>query len=800
MKITKISLTNFRAFKQTQTIEFAPVTLLFGPNSVGKSTVLKALFYVQQILAKGQCNPIYLDALNKKYIGGFENLVHKRDLDTNITLKIEYDKGDAIGSSYAYLYELLSEELDIQLSSPVVDAQTIAVEFEIAWHKFEKTAYIKTYRVEFDGDIIAEVTSSGPKQAFLTFLNYIHPLLLPANHDEWLQAQEDTEENSHPFNRLLVNGLELYRNGSDSAQNKAEAYISHNALMSFREKYKNAANEDDLLKVFNDHVGRVISEMVTYKATFNNELSAKNGEVQVEIKKTNFSLEFLKNSSFILGLSLNKLNIDPVEFLEKYKILDKDSYNKNNFVSALHELINLHDRNRRNMIAIKNNQEYELLHNVLSLDTLIGALPPLFKKIRTDLELDTVKHNEIITELLSDVLVAPLDNLLGLLNESLCIGPIRKIPDANYKPLPYIEQSDWYDGSAAWSMLEKASFYELKKIHQWMSDQDKLNLGYGISLKVGKTFNLHNQIYGTHNINSLALKIDDLIRWKLGDKRLSEMEGVLKEISEIENYVADPTIEKEYKHDFEQKSVIKQYRKLERKEKKLELLIEDLQSKKEFEESSKDLISLEVLKKLDEEDNELQKLLNNRSYDEVIVDLKLKYEEIKAKRYEVLAQTDFLKLDSNDVIQAYSIWDQHNDISVEPNEIGTGVSQLMPLIVAAMTQKGGLIACEQPELHLHPRIQVAIGDLLSQNTDHVNYLIETHSEHLILRLLKRVRQNTDNELPHGLKALTKEEISINYLEPSTYGVKVKKIRIDEDGEFKDRWPQGFFSERKDELM
>ena len=86
---------------------------------------------------------MYLDALNKKYIGGFENLVHKRDLDTNITLKIEYDKGDTIGSSYAYLYELLSEELDIQLSSPVEDAQTIAVEFEIAWHKLEKPLMLK---------------------------------------------------------------------------------------------------------------------------------------------------------------------------------------------------------------------------------------------------------------------------------------------------------------------------------------------------------------------------------------------------------------------------------------------------------------------------------------------------------------------------------------------------------------------------------------------------------------------------------------------------------------------------------
>jgi AAA15 family ATPase/GTPase len=54
MRITKLSLTNFRSFTETQTIEFAPVTLLFGANSVGKSTVLMALFYLQQILAKGQ--------------------------------------------------------------------------------------------------------------------------------------------------------------------------------------------------------------------------------------------------------------------------------------------------------------------------------------------------------------------------------------------------------------------------------------------------------------------------------------------------------------------------------------------------------------------------------------------------------------------------------------------------------------------------------------------------------------------------------------------------------------------------
>ncbi|MBW3812766.1 AAA family ATPase, partial [Aeromonas hydrophila] len=62
MRITSLELTNFRSFQATQRIEFAPVTLLFGPNSVGKSTVLMALFYLQQILEKGHCDPMRLDA------------------------------------------------------------------------------------------------------------------------------------------------------------------------------------------------------------------------------------------------------------------------------------------------------------------------------------------------------------------------------------------------------------------------------------------------------------------------------------------------------------------------------------------------------------------------------------------------------------------------------------------------------------------------------------------------------------------------------------------------------------------
>src|SRR5690625_5370860 len=99
MRITRISLTNFRSFKDTQPIEIAPVTLLFGPNSVGKSSVLMALAYVQQILKKGHCNPQILDALVDKTIGGFSAIVLGQDLKKTIRDSLVYEAGK---TTYVY--------------------------------------------------------------------------------------------------------------------------------------------------------------------------------------------------------------------------------------------------------------------------------------------------------------------------------------------------------------------------------------------------------------------------------------------------------------------------------------------------------------------------------------------------------------------------------------------------------------------------------------------------------------------------------------------------------------------------
>lgn len=140
------------------------------------------------------------------------------------------------------------------------------------------------------------------------------------------------------------------------------------------------------------------------------------------------------------------------------------------------------------------------------------------------------------------------------------------------------------------------------------------------------------------------------------------------------------------------------------------------------------------------------------------------------------------------------------NIFLSANQLGTGISQVLPIVVAANYDAVGLISVEQPELHIHPRLQVELADVFLAAREKHSFLIETHSEHLILRLLKRIRQSAEGDLPKGMKPVTKRDISIAYLESSADGVLVKDIRIDDDGEFIDRWPQGFFVERREELL
>jgi ABC-type ATPase involved in cell division len=139
---------------------------------------------------------------------------------------------------------------------------------------------------------------------------------------------------------------------------------------------------------------------------------------------------------------------------------------------------------------------------------------------------------------------------------------------------------------------------------------------------------------------------------------------------------------------------------------------------------------------------------------------------------------------------------------VPPSNLGIGFSQMIPLVSSALSSENRLIAIEQPELHIHPGLQTELADLfiLSAKERGNRFLIETHSEHLILRLLRRVRETTEGGLAHGHPPLFPSDICVLYVEPTEQGSKVIELPVTADGDFSCPWPNGFFEERSAELF
>jgi hypothetical protein len=154
-------------------------------------------------------------------------------------------------------------------------------------------------------------------------------------------------------------------------------------------------------------------------------------------------------------------------------------------------------------------------------------------------------------------------------------------------------------------------------------------------------------------------------------------------------------------------------------------------------------------------------------------------------------------------------------------DVGTGISCVLPVLGGLHS---GFSFIQQPELHLHPALQAALADVAVEAANrceqsdeqqdatpavlgalprgHVLHILETHSEYLLLRCLKRLRQTAHGLHPENSPhRLTPEQLSVLYFDPRQDGTtRVRRIRVTEDGEFIDRWPRGFFEERGRELF
>ena len=97
---------------------------------------------------------------------------------------------------------------------------------------------------------------------------------------------------------------------------------------------------------------------------------------------------------------------------------------------------------------------------------------------------------------------------------------------------------------------------------------------------------------------------------------------------------------------------------------------------------------------------------------------------------------------------------------------------------------GSTLMLEQPEIHLHPKVQADLADFLIEVSQRgVGVVVETHSEHLITRLQRRIAEET----------LDPEQVAVYYVTPSPEGSGLERVHLNEYGQFPAA-PKGFFEE------
>jgi len=133
-----------------------------------------------------------------------------------------------------------------------------------------------------------------------------------------------------------------------------------------------------------------------------------------------------------------------------------------------------------------------------------------------------------------------------------------------------------------------------------------------------------------------------------------------------------------------------------------------------------------------------------------------------------------------------------NATEVLITDVGFGVSQILPVLTLCYyAPEGSTIILEQPEIHLHPSVQAGLADVFIDAIKYrnVQIIVESHSEHLLRRLQRRIAE----------EVISEKEASLYFITNPKGESKLQQLELDLFGNIKN-WPKNFFGDEMGDLI
>lgn len=731
-EITRIGIGNFKPFSKKQEFSNKPITLLYGPNSIGKSSVLHFQMLLNYFFTKNSYDLVETDMFGDRIsLGGFDKYIHKRDKDNELIIKFDIENcGKAfnkfiniekkyltcldalkffkidtiieiINNSEKYIFGIFKESKLYRKNIFGCETKSRDGNIKLNAHSKEwsEGMYVySTYYPSYDdshtqsimledvSEIIFENDEFCNDDTMLQFVSdiFIPKYILPIKSKYCIENYPDLEENG-------------FINLSDSDINNIAKIVYEKLILDIASlDYINYLNTNKITCSIYATIGYVNLGSDEYPLVT---LTTKNVKYTFENEK-----ESKKSVEFQITKNSNGTSKD-------FSQLENDFIPKS--IEDYHQLIRSQESEFKNVFGPIPDHIYNAISN--SLD-------------RSDINNLFEKNEDLLSLSYKDgykCLIGSLNDLIGF-KDIQYIGPLRFYPNRN-ETFDNLDMKDDLVPSSleSWKLLKNDKLRS--KVNAWLSNKDKLKSSYQVKYRELIDLNTIFSKFTAKNFDELVCKYLDV------------------------PFCSEDEIEQLKKLDGDDGLSINE---LPRERQKI-IAYEDNQDKIE------EIIELK---------NSNPALLMRK----IIEKISKSVESRKELVFE----------------------DLNNGTHLSPRDLGLGISQILPVLIAAYDRSNTRILIEQPELHLHPAVQCELADefIRSYHERGNEFMIETHSEHLLLRIMKRMRHTAEGKVEDESLRLTPDDVCLLYVDSDGGNTFIRELELDNDGTLLDPWPGGFFEE------